>query len=95
MATTPRNQITQARNRTRTKLDLNNSAVSKTSDTLLSLLEGGDGSAYLRDQIDVVLNQLANGGAVDYNRAQLRRWSSIKEKIAYVVGSLYGHAADM
>lgn len=55
----PKNQIGQGRDRAKLLLDLNNSAISNTSDKLFSALEAGEGSLYLRQSIDTVLHQLA------------------------------------
>lgn len=55
----PKSQVHQGIDEARKELALNNSATSKVSDNLLSILDAGDGSMYLRDQIDHILHQIA------------------------------------
>lgn len=86
----PKNQNQQAVDEARKIVSLNNSASAKVSDNLISVLEAGEGSVYLRDQLDHILHHLAPGG----NWVQLRQLLSIKEKIAYVVGLQYAEQAD-
>lgn len=57
--TNPKGQVQQGRDQVRKELSLNNSATAKLSDDLVSVLEAGEGSMYLRDQIDHVLHNLA------------------------------------
>lgn len=91
------NYLEQTQHRARQFLDTNNSLTSKISDEMISLLEAGEGSFYLRDQIDNILNDVVRNntlrGAVNpnttrligYDWAKLRQLMSIKDKISYIV----------
>lgn len=79
--------LKQAQNRARQFLDTNNSLTSKISDEMFSLLEAGEGSFYLRDQLDNILNDYIRTSwtrTLGYDRTKLRQLMSIKDKIAYV-----------
>lgn len=92
MATTgPSNQVQKARQVSKNILSLNNSAVSATTDRLASVLEGGQATPYVRNHFDDLAAQIAATEAVDFEWFEFRKLSSIKDKIAYLVGSKYGH----
>lgn len=85
---TPEDALKQAQNRAKQFLDTNNSLTSKISDEMFSLLEAGEGSFYLRDQLDNILNDYIRTSwtrTLWYDRTKLRQLMSIKDKIAYVV----------
>lgn len=91
MTTPLKNQIQQGRERAKEHLEKNNSAVSHISDQLFSLLEAGEGSFIMRDHLDTVLNTYATvHGGIDYSWDKLRQCMGIKDKIAYVTGSIHG-----
>ncbi|HCY21556.1 TPA: hypothetical protein DIC40_07070 [Patescibacteria group bacterium] len=53
--------LKQSQNIARKAMDTNNSLSSKISDEMFSLLEAGEGSFYLRDQIDNFLDNRIRG----------------------------------
>lgn len=87
--------LKQSQNVARKALDTNNSLSSKTSDEMFSLLEAGEGSFYLRDQIDNFLDNRIKCLKVDkslwYKWTTLRQLMSIKDKIAYAVAIEHTH----
>lgn len=97
MATTrPANHLEQSQRRARQFLDTNNSLTSKVSDEMISLLEAGEGSFYLRDQLDNILNNIIHVGGnrtLWYDWTKLRQLMSIKDKIAYVTAVQHTRAS--
>jgi len=91
----PKSQVQQGREESREILSLNDSAASKISNNLVSAMDAGYGSTYLRDQADHILHEIAQAGAIDYQWTVMRQQLSFTEKIAYLVGSTYAHAAEM
>ena len=95
----PKNQLELSKNRVIELLDTNNSASSKTSDKLLSILEAGEWSFLTRDTVDQFLhNYLDNTMTIAlaetnlwYSWSKLRQHLSIKDKIAYITANIYAH----
>ncbi len=87
-----KSQLHLAKDAARILLDTNNAAWSSVSDKLFSVLESGEGDLYIRDQIDHALDQFYKSkhtADVWYDRNELRKFLSIKDKIAYVTGAYY------
>ncbi|AHB40828.1 hypothetical protein P148_SR1C00001G0010 [candidate division SR1 bacterium RAAC1_SR1_1] len=85
--------LKQSQNIARKAMDTNNSLSSKISDEMFSLLEAGEGSFYLRDQIDNFLDNRIRGlnSTLGYQWTTLRQLMSIKDKIAYAVAIEHTH----
>lgn len=91
MTTPLKNQIIQGRERAKELLLKNNSAVSLASNQLFSVLESGEDSYVMRNHLDTILETYAtSSGGIDYSWAKLRQCLGLKDKIAYVAGSVYG-----
>ena len=107
----PKNQLELSKNRARELLDLNNSASSWTSDSILSVLEAWEWSFITRDILDqflhnyledtlwtIAINGVPTSVATNnlwYSRAKLRQHLSVKDKLAYITANLYAHSTWM
>jgi len=92
MTSTPKTVRDLGRDRARTLLDLNNSLKGNKSDQLFSLLEGGEGTLYLRDLVDHFLNQRITSAGMATEWEKLREYLSVKDKIAYAAAVMYDPA---
>jgi hypothetical protein len=84
----PLSILQQAIKRSAELMETNNSVSSRVSDQLYSILETGEWSTEIRDLLDQVLHNFASTNLMNpnpqYTWDALRKYSSIKEKIAYL-----------
>jgi hypothetical protein len=88
----PLSILQQATKRSEELMNTNNATNSRVSDQLYAVLEAGEWSTEIRDLIDQTLHNFSHTRGVinpNYDRNELRKFMSIKEKIAYINAGFY------